>query len=307
MAANSNFVRITQDELKKDCTAKLKTACKQGVFLVEIPAEIKSLIAAAVEFAHTFYNNPKAKAFNKGTFGGYHDRKHDQIHSFYIEQEFWKEFFKDDTKNLNKLAKTMDSLTMKIFINVLRAMDIPESLWDELTGYLISGKGQHHLSFDHYRQDKKMRGIGAHKDLGYIILLFASKSGLQVSMDSSWVDVPVDHNYFVVNFGRAFELLINNKDKLKAVLNRVIQQKLREDKVSKSTESNDRVSFATTIDGAPEAEMMFFDESTSTAKSLLITYAKYMENCFREVYSREGENERSDRQVLKSSLNSSIS
>jgi isopenicillin N synthase-like dioxygenase len=66
------------------------------------------------------------------------------------------------------------------------------------------------------------QGVGAHKDLGVLTLLYVEegKAGLQVDIDGEWVDAPPIPRAFIVNIGELLEAATDGY--LKATLHRVV-------------------------------------------------------------------------------------
>lgn len=69
--------------------------------------------------------------------------------------------------------------------------------------------------------DDQSQGVGAHKDLGVLTLLYVEegKDGLQVEKDGQWIDAPPIPRAFVVNIGELLESATDGY--LKATLHRV--------------------------------------------------------------------------------------
>ena len=81
-----------------------------------------------------------------------------------------------------------------------------------------------HLKIARYpgrEQSEGTQGVGAHKDLGVLTLLYVEegKGGLQVEKDGEWIDAPAVPGAFVVNIGELLEIATNGY--LKATLHRV--------------------------------------------------------------------------------------
>jgi len=66
------------------------------------------------------------------------------------------------------------------------------------------------------------QGVGAHKDLGVLTLLYVEegKAGLQVDLDGEWADAPPIPRAFIVNIGELLEAASDGY--LKATLHRVV-------------------------------------------------------------------------------------
>jgi isopenicillin N synthase-like dioxygenase len=71
-------------------------------------------------------------------------------------------------------------------------------------------------------EGEETQGVGAHKDLGVLTLLYVEegKAGLQVDIDGEWVDAPPIPRAFIVNIGELLEAATDGY--LKATLHRVV-------------------------------------------------------------------------------------
>ena len=80
--------------------------------------------------------------------------------------------------------------------------------------------------------DNQSQGVGAHKDLGVLTLLYVEegKDGLQVEKDGEWIDAPPIPRAFVVNIGELLESATDGY--LKATLHRVESPAAGSDRIS---------------------------------------------------------------------------
>jgi len=76
------------------------------------------------------------------------------------------------------------------------------------------------------------QGVGAHKDLGVLTLLYVEEGegGLQVENDGEWIDAPPMNGAFVVNIGELLEIATDGY--LKATLHRVISPEEGDERLS---------------------------------------------------------------------------
>lgn len=79
-----------------------------------------------------------------------------------------------------------------------------------------------------------MIGFNPHRDVGYVTVLFINKKGLNAKIDGEWEPVGPKPGHFIVNFGKAFEILVNDTSKLVGSLHYVEEI---------SEEIGDRISF----------------------------------------------------------------
>jgi isopenicillin N synthase-like dioxygenase len=248
---------------------KLAEALKQGFFYLEIPEECRPLLSDAIEFADTFHRNEAIKALKLGGFNGYHDREHAQVESFYCERELWRDVY---SSNLQKFASKIDVLALELLKRALEICEVPDSYWNSATVGLMEGKGSHYLSFNHYRPEKNQIGIKEHRDFGFVTFLYTDKKGLECRIENEWVAIPPKENHLIVNFGRAFEILVNDPQRLNAAWHRV--KKVEED----------RTSFALFLEGSMELPTYRL-KKTQELEVVHEDYTTFLNHCFKEAYS----------------------
>ena len=132
---------------------------------------------------------------------------------------------------------------------------------------------EYYLIFNHYRPEKHLIGLAPHKDFGFITLLSVNKQGLIVKIKDIWGSILPKENHFVVHFNNALEILINDTNKLTAVLHAVEQIK----------DHNGRVSFGLSIEGAPDSSLYKLSENNSL-QVIHANYQAYLEECFKTTY-----------------------
>lgn len=290
VGSNLSLVKISQDELAND-SEKFAQAMKDGFFYLEIPSDYSEALGTAEEFANTFYSDENLDGFYNnqelsgriakeeddskqpvkivvdGTHTGYHRRDNAQVESFYIEKSYWgiKCF-----ERLGGFAEKLEHIASDILAKVLEQANISKELWSKATAGQTAGLGKVHLLFNHYRYSLDRPGLREHKDFGFITVLMPKNDGLQVKINDEWIDVPPQKGYFVVNFSKALELLINNPEVLKAALHRVKQV------------DSDRVSFGISTEGADDQPV--FSMIDDNLVKVYESYGLFIENCFKELY-----------------------
>jgi isopenicillin N synthase-like dioxygenase len=262
---------ITEPSMIRDAGDSLR----QGVFYLKIPESCVPFVEAGRKFAYSFTDNDKCKEYSDGHFGGYHDRKHNQIESFYIEQREWQRQLSTD---LQELANQMHLLARKVLSELLSAAKIPEELWSEATGGVTLEQGQVHFSYNHYRPEKAVSGIDEHRDFGHISILYVEKPGLEAFLDKKWTAIDPKEGHFVALIGREFEILINDSNKFSACLHRVGQL------------SEERVSFAITYDNGRDTPVMRYNKEEKKLEIVFADDKSYLESCFKELYSTNENN-----------------
>ena len=93
-----------------------------------------------------------------------------------------------------------------------------------------------------------------------------NKKGLYARINDKWCPIPPKPGYIVVNFGKAFELLVNDRSKLVAAWH-VVEQ------ITKEKHGGDRISFGFFSNNTADAEV----KSISSAGTLKVLYSRYDE------------------------------
>ena len=277
-----NIVTISQKELYSDSQKlknKLAKAAQQGFFYVEMPKKIKNLIPAAVDFANTFYHDETLKKLNLPGFGfsGYHDLEHTQVEYFTAEREFWNITY---PKAIQKLAKYTNDLSLHILRTVVPLV-IPQLSPNQLnhaTGDLLNGGGLYHLSFNHYQPAKKEIGLNSHRDFGYVTLLFINKKGLYAKINDKWKRIEPKPGYFVINFGRVFEILVNDPNKLNAAWHFV-------ETIKEETHNGDRISFGLFSDNDLNIPVQRVSPD-GTIEVVYPSYKQFIDDSFKDVCAK---------------------
>lgn len=221
--SSPEMIKLTLDEMRqKDSSFQWKfgQALKDGFFYVQIPEKCAMKISEAVRFAANIRNDESLKRKDLGNPRlGYQERHGTQAVAFSAMKHQWQQVF---PSKVAEVAEEMNAIALQILKEALQQLSVPEEMWSLATGELTAGKGENVFSCNHYMPGEQKIGLFPHKDMGWITVLFVNKVGLQTSLDGKkWIDIPPKDGYFVVNFGRAFELLINSTDKLRASLHRV--------------------------------------------------------------------------------------
>jgi hypothetical protein len=248
---------------------QLGEAAKGGIFYLEMAQAYDKHLNDALQFSYRFPNDEKIKQYTDGKFGGYHQREHDQIESFYVERKDWSSIL---PANIQELACEMDQLANNLLKAILEQAGIPKELWSDGTGLLTAGGGQKHFSFNHYRFKKQTAGIKSHQDIGFLTILFVEKAGLEAVYKGEWVDVPPLANHFVVLLGKAFEILVDDCSKVSGAWHRVRQL------------TEERVSFAVTCDNDENQSVKRYLRKMAQLATVHESYHDYLEECFKAIY-----------------------
>lgn len=264
---STNLIQITQEDFSQKGLAfeqKLKQALHQGFCYAEIPAEMN------IKPAKIFAENVRAdkemlqKHDGLGVQCGYQVREGTQAVVFSAKEKDWQRVYDADVQSV---AKDMNLIATTLLKAALSSLSIPEEQWNTVTGGLTTGKGTNVFSFNNYQPDGKRIGLIPHKDMGWITVLFIDKHGLEAKIDEEWVSVPPKEGYFVINFGKAFEILINDVSKISASVHRVRQI------------SENRISFGIFINHDEGTQIYQEQEGKWMEKQ---TYEEYLSDCFAE-------------------------
>jgi hypothetical protein len=207
----------------------MRRGLSDGVFLLRIPRNID--VRAGDEFAAGFYQGPDHEPHGRfrdiraedlgDPLLGFHQRVN-QIEQFLLERRFWARTFPSDVA---RLGEALTALSRQVLESVTAYVGIPEHERRRATGGCSEALGSYHLTFNHYRPALREIGLNSHKDDGLVTILRTTQPGLQVSREDGWENVPVDPDYFVVNFGLSMQILTaQSGNPVSAIMHRVAHQ-----------------------------------------------------------------------------------
>ena len=234
------IVTITEQELQsndQNLTVKLKQAARDGFFYMQTPSLAQDLIPHAVDFANNFYKSDYYTSIvNLPNVTGYRKYDNSQVEGFYCERMHWDTLY---PKEVAQLAHILHDLSLDLLQKVAPLVldHLPVEKWPQATGGLYQDQGMYHLSFKHYRVEKNEIGINPHQDVGFLTLLYIDKKGLYAKIDDAWQPIDPKPGYLIVNFGSAFEILVNDQSKLQASWHFVEQ-------ITNEKHGGDRINFA---------------------------------------------------------------
>lgn len=266
---NRGLIAITQEDFAQkgpEFKQKLEQALRQGFCYAEIPADI-DLTPAKLFAQNVRANEETLRKHDLGMHCGFQVREGTQAVVFNAKQPDW-DVYPDDVR---VVGESMNRLATTILTEALTLLSVPEEQWNRVTGELTNGKGTNVFSFNHYQPGNEKIGLIPHKDMGWITVLFIDKLGLEAKVDGEWASVPPKEGYFVINFGKAFEILMGDSDKLAASVHRVRQL------------TEDRASFGIFInhnEGTSICQMS--PDGAITEKQ---TYEEYLSGCFAEFHA----------------------
>ncbi|MDX8430956.1 MAG: 2OG-Fe(II) oxygenase family protein [Candidatus Algichlamydia australiensis] len=262
-----NLPTLTPETLH-DKNAVLEVA-REGVFYYPIPDEWRADIEKALLFCYRFPQDSELKNFSDGHFGGYHNRENYQVESFYVEKKEWNKVL---PFSIVRLANHMDFLAKTILKNVLEFADFPKPFWHKGTGNVSNCGGQNHFSFNHYCSEVQATGMNAHRDFGYVSILFFDQNGPEVFYKNEWKEVAPKNGYFVIFLGRALETLVNDDQVVRGVWHRVPQV------------AKERGSVLFTCDNDRDSSVYQLNRKKESLEVIHSNYQEYLKECFAEVH-----------------------
>ncbi len=266
----STFLKIfTEAEFDAAPTAALRekvlTAARVGFFYLQIPEKLMPDLNASCRFAEDFYKEDRYRNAKLTWVSGFHDVQDAQIETLVCHDTHWS-IYPDEVRACAQALAELSRKVLCAFIDIVLP-HLPDECYGAATGGFLSGGGAPFFSFNHYRSEKKRLGVMPHKDSGFITLLYIDKPGLLAQINGEWLPIMPQEGCFVVNLGKAFELLVNDREKLNAAWH-YVQQTTREI-------HGERVSFALFGDNHPDSELMTVC-SDGTLKPLYASYNEYL-------------------------------
>lgn len=106
-------------------------------------------------------------------------------------------------------------------------------------------------------------------------MLSINKSGLIAQLHGVWGNILPKDGYFVVNFGRSLEMLVNNSNTLTAVVHAVEQVKDQEG----------RLSFGLSAESATDSPIFRLSEN-GLLETVYENSDAYLVECFKQTYEK---------------------
>lgn len=216
--------RVADGRLRFGTPGGFAAALRAGCFLLAVPADLD--VTPGVRLCREFHRpattgEPDGYRGFRDQEGIYFDREHFQTEHLLLDGPA-------RTRLLPQAVVEMCDRMNKLAVLVLRAtldeLGIPERLWGRITGGAVDGLGTQWFAASHYRPERDQLGCAAHKDTGFVTILYIEQEGLEAAVDGGWASIDPEPGCFVVNFGGSFELLTEPLDRpVKAILHRVRQ------------------------------------------------------------------------------------
>ncbi|MDO7925197.1 cytochrome P450 [Pseudomonas sp. KFB-139] len=219
----------------------LERALRDGFFALQIPPDFD--LAPGIKLAQEFYREPiEDQAQVDSRYRGF--RKHPDI--YFDRESFQTEHILADARqrqaafpaDVVHMCEQMHEIAGSILRSILGSIGVSPQLWPEVTGNTSEGGGIQWFALSHYRSERRMLGAPAHKDTGFVTVLYCDQPGLQAKLQDGWVEVEPVKGCFLINFGGSLELLTSRlPSPTAAVLHQVRE-------CSANADKGDRYSFA---------------------------------------------------------------
>jgi isopenicillin N synthase-like dioxygenase len=136
---------------------------------------------------------------------GYSQTGSDQDELLQIEANLWHEYLPHDTATL---LWRMNNLSRAVLSDLfLRAGVAPADI-DTVAGGMSKDEALQYCIFNHYRSEVDQPiGLTAHKDSGFITMLYTTEPGLESQEGQDWIAFDPLPGHFTIVLGHSFEVL----------------------------------------------------------------------------------------------------
>jgi hypothetical protein len=207
-ALSLSKARLEQGKLRFERAGDVDKALEDGCFYLAIPDELD--LAPCITLARNFYlSRSGVDGLNdyqgyKSVDGIYFDREHFQTEHILLDQVAQKAFLPSEVLQSYCAMSQIAQICLRSMLEVLK---VPHQHWAELTGGAVDNKGTHWFAVSHYRSEREQLGCAAHKDTGFVTVLYIEQNGLEAMTPNGWRSIDALEGHFVVNFGASFEHL----------------------------------------------------------------------------------------------------
>jgi len=155
----------------------------------------------------------------------------------------------------------MYELARIVLREILSSIGVARPLWNRVTDRCVERGGVQWFAVNHYRPERAQVGAPAHKDTGFVTILYCEQPGLEASLDGEWRGIEPVEGHFLVNFGGALEVLTKHLPiKVDAVLHRVMQ-------CAVNPHREDRFSFAAFLNPSADGDLYQVSADGATASN----------------------------------------
>ena len=201
----------------------LDRALDLGVFYLEAPRDLDLESARQFGLGLIPLDSPYRNVPTYGELEGFIALENNQQIKIALRREHWNQHYPTD---ISAFGRQLDAIGVAIMCEVFHHSGIPEALWDRASGGYTSGDGDAFLNFVHYNTRTPDWGLRPHTDYGFVTILDASATGLQIQIDGQFEDVPVLPGHLIINFGEALNFVTAHADRtVGAIVHRVLSQR----------------------------------------------------------------------------------
>lgn len=269
--AGLRHARLEGDDLLFLEEDGLTVALRHGFFLLAVPESLE--LAGADRFCANFFESRGGSEDDlyrgyrdvevPGDYQGYFDREHDQWENFYVERDNWGLLPED----VSRAGSDMAGVGLAVLRAVLRALDVPLSSWDQVSGGLTSDRGHQMLAFNHFRSDKAVRGCKFHRDSGWVTVLRSTDPGLLALIDDRLMAISPEPGHFIVNFGSSIEVLTSAlPSPVRANVHGVTQ-------TERTSGERDRLSYVVFLDSGLDRDIFRLEEGAAVRVESVAEFA----------------------------------
>lgn len=259
------LAKLNEKKLQFSSAIAKENALRNGCFALLIPHYID--LKPGKKLAAEFYQDPEKTLGGTQSYRGYRD----QSELYFDREHFQTEHILTDHLQrqsllpvaVNMMCDDLHTLATLILLNVLHETGIAPPLWSHVTHSASQGGGIKWFAVSHYRTERHQLGAPAHKDTGFVTILFCNQPGLEVFVNNQWMTLNPIPEHFLINFGGALEALTMYLPiPVHAVLHRVRQ-------CLPHPSGEDRYSFAVFLNPPVSGELFQTSTDGKTAKPLM--------------------------------------
>ncbi len=193
-----------------------------GVFYLKVPDWLDLEVARRFGRNILDSESPYRNIPQYGELEGFIALENNQQTKLALRRHRWDEHYPTE---IAQFGCQLDDIGRAVIREVFRQSGIPEKRWADASGGYSSGKGTAFLNFVHYDTSQPDLGLRPHTDYGFVTILDATSSGLQIELDGQFRDVPVLDGHLVINFGEALNFITQHSNRsVAAIVHRVTSQ-----------------------------------------------------------------------------------
>lgn len=218
--------RLEAGRLTLESGEDLAEALADGCFRLRIPQELD--LGPGLALARNFWREPDGRGAD--AYRGfrqaseiYFDREHFQTEHLLADRP---QRVRHLPSEIVALCDALAAIGRDVLAAVLSRLDVPRLVWDRAVVGCLHGQAVEWMAVSHYRPERRQPGCPAHKDTGYVTVLYFDQEGLEAWREGAWRRIDPEPGYFLVNFGGALELLTRRLERpVEALLHRVAERR----------------------------------------------------------------------------------